>query len=66
MRTPTPALTRDLATLRRLDVDHHLPAQQDYKLMQDIGGSRIITRADGCEIFDAEGTSLLDGMAGLW
>jgi putrescine aminotransferase len=56
----------DLATLRRLDMEHHLPAQQDYRLMQEIGGSRIITRAAGCEIFDAAGESLLDGMAGLW
>ena len=24
----------DLAELRRLDVDHHLPAHQDYKLMR--------------------------------
>lgn len=56
----------ELATLRRLDIEHHLPAQQDYRLMQDIGGSRIITRAEGCRIFDAAGESLLDGMAGLW
>ncbi|HVW67339.1 MAG TPA: aminotransferase class III-fold pyridoxal phosphate-dependent enzyme, partial [Steroidobacteraceae bacterium] len=56
----------DLAALRRLDVAHHLPAQQDYRLMQELGGSRIITHATGCTIFDAEGHSLLDGMAGLW
>jgi putrescine aminotransferase len=56
----------DLATLRRLDVEHHLPAQQDYRLMREIGGSRIITHAKGCEIFDAEGNVLFDGMAGLW
>lgn len=56
----------DIAELRRLDVAHHLPAQQDYRLMQDIGGSRIITRADGCNIFDGDGNRLLDGMAGLW
>lgn len=57
---------QDLATLRRLDVDHHLPAQQDYRLMKEIGGSRIITRGKGCEIFDAEGNAILDGLAGLW
>ncbi|MFZ4689223.1 MAG: aminotransferase [Polymorphobacter sp.] len=56
----------DIAELRRLDVAHHLPAQQDYRLMQDIGGSRIITRAQGCHIFDGDGNKLLDGMAGLW
>ena len=56
----------NLAELRRLDVDHHLPAHQDYKLMRDIGGSRIITRADGCYIYDADGQVILDAMAGLW
>jgi putrescine aminotransferase len=62
MTLPVP----DLATLRRLDVEHHLPAQQDYQLMREIGGSRIITRAEGCHIFDAEGQALFDAMAGLW
>jgi putrescine aminotransferase len=56
----------DLETLRRLDLAHHLPAQQNYRLMEQLGGSRIITRAEGCRIYDAEGRSLLDGMAGLW
>jgi putrescine aminotransferase len=56
----------DIAELRRLDVAHHLPAQQDYRLMRDIGGSRIITRADGVFIHDGDGNTLLDGMAGLW
>jgi putrescine aminotransferase len=61
----TPAAT-DLKTLRSLDLAHHLPAQQNYRLMQELGGSRIIARAKGCRIEDAEGRSLLDGMAGLW
>jgi putrescine aminotransferase len=56
----------DLAELRRLDIAHHLPAQSDYKLHEALGGSRIIVRADGCTIHDAEGHSMLDGMAGLW
>jgi putrescine aminotransferase len=56
----------DIAELRRLDVAHHLPAQQDYRLMQELGGSRIIVRADGCNIYDGDGAALLDGMAGLW
>jgi putrescine aminotransferase len=56
----------DIAELRRLDVAHHLPAQQDYRLMEELGGSRIITRADGCMIYDGDGNALLDGMAGLW
>lgn len=35
-------------------------------MMRDIGGARIITRADGCYIRDAEGNAILDAMAGLW
>src|SRR5262245_5729050 len=62
MTTPRP----DLKTLRSLDLAHHLPAQQNYHLMQELGGSRIIARAEGCYIEDAEGRKLLDGMAGLW
>jgi putrescine aminotransferase len=56
----------DIAELRRLDLAHHLPAQQDYALMRSIGGSRIITRAEGCNIYDGEGNAILDAMAGLW
>lgn len=58
--------TTDHQTLRRLDLAHHLPAQQNYRLMEQLGGSRIITRAKGCRIHDADGRELLDGMAGLW
>jgi putrescine aminotransferase len=56
----------DIAELRRLDLAHHLPAQSDYRLQEALGGSRIITRADGCYIFDGDNTKILDGMAGLW
>jgi putrescine---pyruvate transaminase len=56
----------DISLLRKLDVAHHLPAQSDYQLQQDMGGSRIITQADGCYITDGDGVRLLDGMAGLW
>ncbi|MFV3128350.1 aminotransferase [Niveispirillum sp. KHB5.9] len=56
----------DIAALRRLDVAHHLPAQQDYKLIRDMGGSRIITRAEGATIIDGDGNRILDAMAGLW
>jgi putrescine---pyruvate transaminase len=54
------------ARLRELDLAHHLPAQQNYRLMQTLGGSRIITHAQGCFIHDADGHTILDGMAGLW
>ena len=56
----------DIPELRRLDVAHHLPAQQDHRLMQELGGSRIIVRAEGSTIVDGDGNRLLDGMAGLW
>jgi len=56
----------DIAELRRLDVAHHLPAQSDYKLLRELGGSRIITRAQGSTLYDGDGNALLDGMAGLW
>ncbi len=56
----------DGARLRELDVAHHLPAHSSYKLQRDMGGSRIITRAEGSTIYDSEGLAMLDGMAGLW
>jgi len=56
----------DIAELRRLDVAHHLPAQSNYKLIRDMGGSRVIVRAEGSTIYDGDGNALLDGMAGLW
>jgi len=59
----TPAQIREL---RQMDLAHHLPAQSDYQVQQQLGGSRIIVRAEGCEIEDAEGNKMLDGMAGLW
>ncbi len=61
-----PIRNHDIAELRRLDLAHHLPAQSDYRLQEALGGSRIITRADGCYIFDGDNTKILDGMAGLW
>lgn len=56
----------DIAELRRLDVAHHLPAHQNHRMMKEIGGSRIITHAEGCTIYDSDGKPILDGMAGLW
>jgi putrescine---pyruvate transaminase len=56
----------DIAELKRIDVAHHLPAQADWQEIEDLGGSRIITHADGCTIHDGDGNRILDGMAGLW
>lgn len=48
-----------------LDSAHYLHPFTDYK---DLGQkkSRIITRADGVYIYDADGNEILDGMSGLW
>jgi len=56
----------DVPELKRLDLAHHLPAQADHKVIAEMGGSRIITRAEGCYIHDGDGNAFLDGMAGLW
>jgi putrescine aminotransferase len=56
----------DVPELRRLDVAHHLAPQQNHGLMRELGGARIITRAQGSYIFDGEGHAILDAMAGLW
>ena len=56
----------DIPELRRIDIAHHLPAQADWQEIENLGGSRIITHADGCYIHDGDGNRILDGMAGLW
>jgi putrescine aminotransferase len=56
----------NIPELRRLDLAHHLPAQANYGELVSLGGSRIITRAEGSTIYDGEGAAILDGMAGLW
>jgi putrescine aminotransferase len=56
----------DVENLRRLDVAHHLHPQADHGLMERMGGSRIITRGEGCLLYGGNGEVLLDGMAGLW
>ncbi|GAM97067.1 omega-amino acid--pyruvate aminotransferase [alpha proteobacterium U9-1i] len=56
----------NIPELRRLDLAHHLPAQANYGELVSLGGSRIITRAEGSTIYDGDGVAILDGMAGLW
>jgi putrescine aminotransferase len=56
----------NIPELRKLDLAHHLPAQASYGEIERLGGSRIITRAEGSTIYDGDGNALLDGMAGLW
>lgn len=48
-----------------LDSEHYLHPFTDHKVLSE-KKSRIITRADGVYIYDADGNRILDGMSGLW
>ena len=50
---------------QELDKEHHLHPFTDHKSLHE-KRSRIITRAEGVYIFDADGNKILDGMSGLW
>jgi len=50
---------------QELDKEHHLHPFTDHKALHE-KRSRIITRAEGVYIYDADGNKLLDGMSGLW
>jgi putrescine aminotransferase len=50
---------------QELDKEHHLHPFTDHKSLHK-KRSRIITRAEGVYIFDADGNKILDGMSGLW
>ncbi len=50
---------------QQLDSEHHLHPFTDHKDLHE-KKARIITRADGVYIFDADGNKILDGMSGLW
>ncbi|MGI9507383.1 MAG: aminotransferase class III-fold pyridoxal phosphate-dependent enzyme, partial [Geminicoccaceae bacterium] len=55
----------DTARWQELDSRHHLHPFTDHKALASVG-SRIITRAEGCWLWDSDGNRILDGMAGLW
>ncbi len=57
--------TRSRQDWQELDKDHHLHPFTDHKALHE-KRSRIITRAQGVYIFDADGNKILDGMSGLW
>src|SRR5512134_4102470 len=57
-----PRSTRDW---QAADSAHYLHPFSDYKSLA-AKGSRIITRAEGVYIYDAQGHQILDGMSGLW
>jgi putrescine aminotransferase len=48
-----------------IDRDHYLHPFTDHKELRE-RKSRIITRADGIYIYDADDNKILDGMSGLW
>jgi len=52
-------------SLQQLDMQHHLHPFTDHKALHR-KKSRIITRAEGVYIYDADGNKILDGMSGLW
>ncbi|WP_430305435.1 aspartate aminotransferase family protein [Rhizobium sp. 0TCS1.26] len=72
-RSPTAAASGErsvnpltpLSNLAAIDAAHHLHPFSDMKALND-NGSRVIARADGVHIFDAQGKKYLDAFAGLW
>ena len=50
---------------QELDKEHHLHPFTDHKDLHE-KRSRIISRAEGVYIYDADGNKVLDGMSGLW
>ncbi len=55
----------DLTKWQQLDAAHHLHPFTDFKQLA-ARGTRVITRASGVYLEDANGQRLLDGMSGLW
>ena len=56
---------RTTAEWQQLDAAHHWHPFSDTKAL-NAEGSRVITRAEGCHVWDSDGNRILDGMAGLW
>jgi putrescine aminotransferase len=55
----------DTRTLQQLDAAHHLHPFNDNAALAK-KGTRILTRGEGCYVWDADGNRLLDAFAGLW
>ena len=53
------------ADWQSLDKRHYLHPFTDHKELAE-KGSKIVTRADGVYVWDADGNRILDAMAGLW
>ena len=61
----TKVIATETARWRELDARHHVHPFSDQAALA-AKGVRIITRAEGCWLWDSEGNRILDGMAGLW
>jgi putrescine---pyruvate transaminase len=61
----THTIGSDTARWRELDARHHLHPFTDQAALA-AKGVRVITRAEGCWLWDSEGNRILDGMSGLW
>ncbi|MBI1841470.1 MAG: aminotransferase class III-fold pyridoxal phosphate-dependent enzyme, partial [Verrucomicrobia bacterium] len=53
------------ARLQELDKQFHIHPFTNHPEMH-AEGTHIITRAEGCSLWDETGRRLLDGLAGLW
>jgi putrescine aminotransferase len=58
-------MTTPRSNIAALDAAHHLHPFSDMKKL-NADGSRVISRAEGCYIFDNDGKRYLDAFAGLW
>jgi 4-aminobutyrate--pyruvate transaminase len=57
--------SQDTATLKALDIAHHLhPVTNLHKNHEH--GPLVITRGDGVRVWDSDGRAYIDGFAGLW
>ena len=54
-----------LTPLQQLDAAHHLHPFNDNGALA-ARGTRVLTRGQGCHVWDAHGNKLLDAFAGLW
>jgi putrescine---pyruvate transaminase len=52
--------------LRAIDAAHHIHPFTNNALMHKNDDVNIITKAEGCYVWDDKGRKLLDGLAGLW
>ena len=55
----------DTRSLQQLDAAHHLHPFNDNAALAK-KGTRILTKGEGCYVWDSEGNKLLDAFAGLW